>query len=53
MAKFAYNNTKNASTAYTLLELNYGYHLCIFTKKILILAQNQEPRKNFPLSSEN
>ena len=27
MAEFAYNNSKNASTGYTLFELNYGYHL--------------------------
>ncbi len=26
MAKFAYNNTKNASTGHTLFELNYDYH---------------------------
>ena len=26
MAKFAYNNAKNASTSYTLFELNCGYH---------------------------
>ena len=29
IAKFTYNNTKNASTGYTLFELNYGYHLRI------------------------
>ncbi len=26
MAKFAYNYVKNASTGYTLFELNSGYH---------------------------
>ena len=26
MAKFAYNNAKNASTGFTLFELNCGYH---------------------------
>ena len=26
MAEFAYNNAKNASTGYTLFELNCGYH---------------------------
>ena len=26
MAKFAYNNAKNASTGHTPFELNYGYH---------------------------
>ena len=29
MAKFTYNNTKNASTGHMLLELNYSYHLQI------------------------
>ena len=27
MAKFAYNNAKNASTGHTSFELNCGYHL--------------------------
>ena len=26
MAEFAYNNAKNASTGFTLFELNCGYH---------------------------
>ncbi len=26
MAKFAYNNAKNASTGHTPFKLNYGYH---------------------------
>ena len=26
MAKFAYNNAKNANNDYTLFELNCGYH---------------------------
>ena len=29
MAKFVYNNAKNASTNHTPFKLNYGYHLCI------------------------
>ena len=29
MAKFAYNNAKNASTGHTLFELNCDYHLCV------------------------
>ena len=33
MAKFAYNNAKNASIGYMLFELNYNYHSCIFFKK--------------------
>ena len=30
MAKFAYNNAKNASTGHTLFKLNYSYYLCVF-----------------------
>ena len=30
MAKFAYNNTKNASTSDTPFKLNCGYHSCVF-----------------------
>ena len=30
MAKFVYNNTKNASTSYTLFELNCGYHSRVY-----------------------
>ena len=30
MAKFAYNNSKNASTGHTLFELNCGYHPRVF-----------------------
>ncbi len=26
MAKFTYNNARNASTGYTPFELNYGFH---------------------------
>ena len=37
MAKFAYNNVKNASTGYTLFELNYGYHPRILYKENLDL----------------
>ena len=33
MAEFAYNNAKNASTAHTLFELNYGYHPRILYKE--------------------
>ena len=33
MAKFAYNNVKNASTGHTLFELNYGYLSCISLKE--------------------
>lgn len=33
MAKFAYNNVKNANTSHTSFELNYGYQLHIFYKK--------------------
>ena len=33
MAKFAYNNAKNASTGHTLFELNSGYHPWILYKE--------------------
>ena len=33
MAEFAYNNAKNASTGYTLFELNCGYHTRVSYKK--------------------
>ena len=33
MAKFAYNNTKNANTGHTPFELNCGYHPHVFFKK--------------------
>ena len=32
MAKFAYNNAKNASTGYTLFKLNCGYYFCMSYK---------------------
>ncbi len=33
MAKFAYNNAKNASTSHTPYELNYEYYSRAFYKK--------------------
>ena len=33
MAKFAYNNTKNASTSHTAFKVNYGYHRRVSYKK--------------------
>ena len=33
MAKFAYNNAKNASTGHTPFEFNCGYHPWILYKK--------------------
>ena len=50
MAKFTYNNTKNANTGYTPFELNYGYHSCIFYKKDLNL--HSKSRTAEKLSSE-
>ena len=35
MAKFAYNNVKNASTGFTSFELNYRYHLWVSYKENL------------------
>ena len=33
MAKFAYNNVKNASIGHTIFELNYGYYLRVSPKE--------------------
>lgn len=33
ITKFAYNNTKNASTGYALFELNCDYHFCVSYKE--------------------
>ena len=33
MAKFVYNNAKNAGISYTSFKLNYGYYYCVFFKK--------------------
>ena len=33
IAEFAYNNAKNASTSYTSIELNCGYHSCVSYEK--------------------
>ena len=33
MAKFAYNNYKNANIDYTFFKLDYGYHAYISFKK--------------------
>ena len=41
MAKFAYNNAKNASTGHTPFELNCGYHLQMSYKKKLTPAPSQ------------
>ena len=42
MAKFAYNNTKNASFCHTLFELNYGYHSWISYKKDVNLSSKSK-----------
>ena len=33
MAKFAYNNAKNASTSHTLFEFNCGYYSKVYFKE--------------------
>ena len=33
MAKFVYNNAKNASTGHTPFEFTYSYHPCVSFKK--------------------
>ena len=40
MAVFAYNNAKNASSAYTPFELNFGYHPWMSYK------EDVDPRSN-------
>ena len=50
MAKFAYNNTKNANTSHILFELNCGYHLCVFYKEDLDLHSKSKTAEK--LSSE-
>ena len=39
IAKFIYNNIKNAKTSDIFFELNYKYHFYIIFKKLLILTQ--------------
>ena len=46
MAKFAYNNTKNASTVYTPLELNNSYHPCVSFEK------DTDPRSRLKTAEE-
>lgn len=36
MARFAYNNAKNANTGYKPFELKCGYHLCVSYKEDII-----------------
>lgn len=38
MIEVIYNNAENINTSYILFKLNYGYHIYIFYKKILIFA---------------
>ena len=53
MAKFAYNNTKIASTSHTLLEFNRGYHPASCLKKISTPNLDQCLRVNDHQSFEN
>ena len=46
MAKFAYNNAKNASTSHTPFELNCGYHPWVSYKKDI------DPRSNSELTDK-
>ena len=52
MAEFAYNNAKNASTGYTLFELNCGYHPRVFYEKEEILDPCSKSKTTEKLSSE-
>ena len=46
MAKFAYNNAKNASTGHTPFELNCGYHLWVSYEEDI------DPRPKFKSADE-
>ena len=46
MPEFAYNNSKNASTDYTPLELNYGYH------SWMLYEEDVDPRSQFKLADK-
>ena len=46
MAEFAYNNIKNVNIGYTLLKLNYSYHLQMLYKK------NVDPCFKFKLADK-
>ena len=52
MAKFAYNNVKNASTGYTLFKLNCGYYPCISYKEKEIFDPHFKLKTAEELSSE-
>ena len=47
MAKFAWNNTKNTSTDYTPLKLNFGSFLRFFLRKTPILALNWNQQTSY------
>ena len=42
MAEFTYNNAKHVNTGYTLFELNYRYHQCIFYKENIDLRSGSK-----------
>lgn len=42
MVKFAYNNTKNASTGHTFFKLNCGYHPKVFYKDNIDLCSKSK-----------
>ena len=46
MAKFVYNNTKNASIGHTLFKLNYGFYSQVFFK------ENVDSRSKFYLAKK-
>ena len=53
MAEFAYNNAKNASTGYTLFELNYEYHPRVSYEEYFDPCLKLRTAKNYPPSSES
>ena len=52
MAEFAYNNAKNASTGYTLFELNCGYHSRVSYEEEEILNPHSKSKTAEKLSSK-
>ena len=47
MARFDFNNAKNASTGYTLFKLNCGSYQSVFLKKTQILTPIPNQKMNY------
>ena len=53
MAKFAYNNTKNANIGHTPFELNYGYYPRVFYKEDLDSCSKSKIAKELSFKLQN